>query len=307
MNTAVRSALRIVIPALVLVLLTTPRYGFSQSDANTAPSALSVLGPHGAAGRGCGACHAAHSGSLDSGVSESSNLGLWGREATPDYGAKMLFGVPEKYVEVSPSHITSASEEVAGILLCLSCHDGNLTPQTMMPSQSYQSKIGLLSSPAWQPIPTLLSDYYFEHPLGPDATITLTAGLVFTNGIFSVTPGSPYARFVDNYGLPALARGKRSTPYGVNQAGQPYLLCTTCHNQHSAEVYPSSATSPIDGDGGGRSYRTIFYVNGPYNPKFDEVPSNRAASTTQFCRQCHFSSSNEGNNTYIVPTTLPNQ
>ncbi len=281
---------------LLIVLLSTAQYSFAQSDNLAVPSPASVLGPHGAAGRGCGACHTAHTGSM------AASIELWGRNASPEYGAAVLFGVPENYVEISPPRITSSSGEVAGILLCLSCHDGNLTPQTMMPSQSYQRKVGLLGGPAWQPVPTLLSGRYFEHPLGPDATISLTDGLVFSNGTFSVTPDSPYARFVENYGLPVLAMGRGTAPYGINSAGQPYLLCTTCHNQHAESVYPSTVASPIDDDGGGRAYNTFFFANGPYNPQFDEVPNDRAPSTTQFCRQCHMNLANEGNNALNIRT-----
>ena len=48
--------------------------------------------------------------------------------------------------------------EVGGILLCLSCHDGNLTSKNMMANQSYEQRIGLLTNTAYgsQPIPTLL-------------------------------------------------------------------------------------------------------------------------------------------------------
>jgi hypothetical protein len=53
------------------------------------------------------------------------------------------------------------------------------------------------------------------------------------------------------------------------------VLCTTCHNQHLMAVYPSTATSPIGGDRGGRLYSTSFF-NGPYNPEFDNAPGSRA-------------------------------
>ena len=212
--------------------------------------------------------------------------------------------IPDNFVEVVPTRVTSPSEEVVGVLLCLSCHDGNLTPQTMMPSQSYSRRVGLLGATGRQAIPSLLSESAFEHPLGADATITLTNGLMFSDRQFTVIPGSPYARFVENYGLPVLAMGKRTVPYGVNQEGQPYLLCTTCHNQHTATVYASTGTRPIAGDGGGRSYGTYFFVNGPYNPKSDIVPTNRALSAAQFCRQCHLNVANEGNNALNIRTAF---
>ncbi len=211
---------------------------------------------------------------------------------------------------VIPARAAGPSYEVTGILLCLSCHDGNLTPQTMMPSQSYTRNLGLLDYAGRRSIPTLLGtgsfadDYPIDHPLGPDATITLSAGLVFTNGIFSVIPGTPYSRFMSNYGFSILAPGNRSVRYGVNRDGKPYLLCITCHNQHLGAPSPSKRTSPIGGDGGNRAYSTYFFVSGPYNPKLNTFSGAQAPSTAQFCRQCHIELSNEGNNTLDIKTAF---
>jgi len=119
-----------------------------------------------------------------------------------------------------------------------------------------------------------------------------------------VTPATPYAQFVANYGWPALAPGKYSNPYGVTATGQPYVLCTTCHNQHVMTVYTSSAKSPIAGDGGGKFYATYFFVNGPYNPNINNVANTNAPSTAQFCRQCHFGEANEANNTNNITTVF---
>jgi hypothetical protein len=62
--------------------------------------------------------------------------------------------------------------------------------------------------------------------------------------------------------------------------------------------------NPIGGDGGGRVYGTYFFVNGPYDPKFDTVPSTRATPTAQFCRQCHMDLANEGNNSLDIRTAF---
>ncbi len=300
-----RALKKFAIAAILLVgIAATSTLALAQCTDCSSASAANVLGVHGASGRGCSACHAAHSASLDAGVPEAMTIPLWGLNIAPSYGTTVLLGDPDHYVEVPSAYVTSPSEEVIGVLLCLSCHDGNLTPQTMMPSQSYSRRIGLLGTPGRQAIPSFLNDAAFEHPLGADATITLSDGLVFSNGAFSVVPGTPYARFVENYGLPVLAMGKRTVPFGVNQQGQPYLLCTTCHNQHVASVYASSTESPIAGDGGVRSYRTYFFANGPYDPKFDSTPGPRAPSTAQFCRQCHLDLANEGNNTLNVRTAF---
>ncbi len=277
-------------------------------------STVDVLGAHNNQGRGCAGCHAPHSGSFGSGHGGGADAGsyaLWGQDASPMYGQTVAFGDGGRYVEVLPGSITSGSQEVGGILLCLSCHDGNLTPTNMMTKQSYEQTIGLLTNPAYglKPIPTLLGNdgtgagnYTNDHPVGQNANISAGSGLVFANNVFSVTAGTPYAQFVANYGWPALAPGKWSNPYAINGAGKPYVLCTTCHNQHVMTVYTSSASSPIAGDGGGKWYATYFFVNGPYNVNLNVYASNKAASTTQFCRQCHFGESNEANNTNNITT-----
>jgi len=284
--------------------------------AQNATSTVDVLGAHNNNGRGCAGCHQPHSGAFGSGqkgAADSGSYALWGQDASPLYGKTILFGDSGSYAEILPSTIQSSSQEVGGILLCLSCHDGNVTAKNMMANQSYEQKIGLLTNTAYgsNPIPTLLGNdgttagnYTNDHPVGTNANIRAGSGLVFAAGVFTVTPGTPYAQFVANYGWPALAPGKWSSPTGVNAAGKPYVLCTTCHNQHVMTVYTSSAASPIAGDGGGKFYNTFFFVNGPYNPNINNVANTNAPSTTQFCRQCHFGESNEANNTNSITTVF---
>ena len=285
--------------------------------AQTASSPIDVLGAHNNNGRGCAGCHQPHSGAFGSGqkgAADSGSYALWGQDASPLYGKTIAFGDGGSYTEVLPTTIATGSQEVGGILLCLSCHDGNVTAKNMMANQSYEQRIGLLTNTAYgsQPIPTLLGNdgtsagnYSNDHPVGLNATISSGSGLVFANNAFTVTPGTPYAQFVANYGWPALAPGKWSNPYGVNPSGKPYVLCTTCHNQHVMTVYTSSANSQIVGDGGGKYYATFFFINGPYNPNLQgKLTAGQAASTTQFCRQCHFGEANEANNTNNIPTVF---
>ena len=277
-------------------------------------SPVDVLGAHNNQGRGCAGCHAPHSGSFGSGhggAADAGSYALWGQDASPLYGKSIAFGDNGGFVEVLPSSITSGSQEVGGILLCLSCHDGNVTASNMMTNHSYEQRIGLLTNTTYgsAPIPTLLGNdgttagnYTNDHPVGVQATIRAGNGLVWASSTFTVTPGTPYAQFVANYGWPALAPGKYSNPYGVNGAGQPFVLCTTCHNQHVMTVYTSTKNSQIQNDGGGKFYATYFFVNGPYNPNLQTYASNSAPSTTQFCRQCHFGEANEANNTNTITT-----
>ena len=283
--------------------------------AQNATSPVDVLGAHGNNGRGCAGCHQPHSGSFGSGQKGAADAGsyaLWGQDASPLYGATVAFGDGGKITEVLPTTIATGSEEVGGILLCLSCHDGNLTAKNMMANQSYEQKIGLLTNTAYgsQPIPTLLGNegtgtgnYTNDHPVGVNATIRAGNGLVWTGTTFSVTAGSAYAQFIANYGYPALAPGKWSNPWAINAAGKPFVLCTTCHNQHVMTVYAASAASPIAGNASG-FYATYFFVNGPYNPNINNVANTNAPSTAQFCRQCHFGEANEANNTNNITTVF---
>jgi hypothetical protein len=299
---------------IVLVLFVLAVSGLMM--AQTWSSSVDVLGAHNNQGRGCAGCHAPHSGSFGSGHGGGADAGsyaLWGQDASPLYNKTIAFGDNGSFTETLPSSITSGSTEVGGILLCLSCHDGNVTSSNMMTGKSYEQSVGLLTNTAYgtQPIPTLLGNdgstagnYTNDHPVGVNANIraSTTNGLVWSGTQFTVTSGTPYAQFVSNYGWPALAPGKYSLPYGVNSAGKPYVACTTCHNQHVMTVYSSTAASPIAGDGGGKYYATYFFVNGPYNPNLQTYAKTSVPSTTQFCRQCHFGEANEANNTNNITT-----
>jgi hypothetical protein len=281
-------------------------------------STVDVLGAHNNQGRGCAGCHAPHSGSFGSGHGGKADAGtyaLWGQDASPLYGQTITFGDTSgrHYAELLPNSISSGGQEVGGILLCLSCHDGNITQSNMMTNKSYEQTIGLLTNTTYgtQPIPTLLgndgtgaNNYYNDHPVGQAATISdmTSYGLHFDGTKMQLTGGSQYAQFVANYGYPALAPGKWSQPFGVTGAGKPFVLCTTCHNQHVMTVYTSSTDSPIQNDGGNHYYATYFFVNGPYNPNLQVYGGNNAPSTTQFCRQCHFGEANEANNTNTIKT-----
>jgi hypothetical protein len=302
--------------ALLIVMFVLAIAGFVMAQNWSSPT--DVLGAHNNQGRGCTGCHAPHSGAYGGGHTvksgtDTGSYALWGQDASPLYGASLSMGDNGEYVEVLPSGIASGSEEVGGILLCLSCHDGNLTPTNMMTGKSYEQSIGLLTNTAYgnNPIPTLLGsdgttggNYLNDHPVGLNATIRAGNGLVWANNSFTITAGSAYDNFVTNYGWPALAPGKWSNPWGINAAGKPYVVCTTCHNQHVMTVYTSSAASQIQKDGGGKFYATYFFINGPYNPNLQTYAANQAPSSAQFCRQCHFGEANEANNTNNIKTVF---
>jgi hypothetical protein len=308
--------------AMLVVMLIFAFAGFVM--AQNWSSTVDVLGAHNNGGRGCAGCHQPHSGSFGSGhkgAADAGNYALWGQDASPLYSQTIAFGDGGKYTEVLPASLTAGTADVGGILLCLSCHDGNVTATNMMANQSYEQKIGLLTNTAYGtlPIPTLLGNdgsvagnYQNDHPVGTNATMVnygkvmqgATSGVVWANPNFTVTAASPYATFVANYGYPAIAPGKWGPQYGITATGTPYVLCTTCHNQHVMTVYSSSTLSPIAADGGGKFYATFFFVNGPYNPNLNTISNTNAPSTTQFCRQCHFGEANEANNTNGITTVF---
>jgi len=304
-----------VVISLFLILVA----GVALEQTPSLPS-VNLLGAHDVSGRGCISCHAPVSGNIApdaaaEGVPRAMEFAPWGASTVPLYGKTIAFGDEGRYVEVFPDKISTRNREVDGILLCLSCHDGNVTPPSMMVGQSFEQRIGLMPRSVYgnQPIPTLLGNdnttggnYANDHPVGTEAVIPSGDGLVWVNDSFTVVPGSPYAQFVSHYGRPSLTPGRSANPWGVNSSGQPFVLCTTCHNQHVMTVYVSSTANQIADDGGGKFYPTFFFVNGPYNPNSTSAANSSAASPTQFCRQCHFTDSNEAHNSNTVTTMLQN-
>jgi len=265
-----------------------------------------MLGPHNEGARGCTLCHASRSAAGVSAEEAGGESFLWGT-SNLSYGESIPLADGSHFVEVRPSSFAGGSQEVTGVLVCLSCHDGNLTPYNMMQSWSYEHQVGLLGVTPYrnQKIPSLLGREEApleDHPIGQNARINPGGGLIFSNGTFSVIPNGPYAQFVANYGWPSLAPGLRTKSIGVTNSGEPYTLCTTCHDQHVRDVYVSGAGSPIGGDASGKFYPTYFFVNGPYNPTENKLAGYPTTSSTQFCRQCHFDLANEGNNTLHART-----
>jgi hypothetical protein len=183
-----------------------------------------MLGPHGDGARGCAVCHASrsgHSATEPAPGSDGNVTPLWGAGNSPDYGAAVSIAEEAHFVDISSSPQPYAGREVNGVLLCLSCHDGNLTPQNMLQSWSYEHQVGLLALTPFrtQKIASLLTRGEApveDHPIGMGAPINPGGGLVFSEGKFSVVPDSPYAKFIANYGFPSLVSGRRSSAYGVS-------------------------------------------------------------------------------------------
>jgi hypothetical protein len=249
---------------------------------------------------------------------------LWGQ--TFDFSDVSNTGSANKYLLATaangnPTAMTAQQyADMRGVVMCLACHDGAVAKGAMMQNWAFEQQIGALpSSYGAAKIPTLLGadgttnlgsstdggNFNNDHPIGESATISAVLGTYYnnaTNGlnytiaagaITGITYAGQYQQFVTSYGAPALAKGAHSYGTPVNASNVPYVVCTTCHNQHAMNVYAVvGGTNTIASNATG-TYQTYFFINGPYNPNTINIPLGSAASTTQFCRQCHFGESNE--------------
>ena len=321
---------------LVLCILALTVFGMAQ---NFTPS-TDILGAHNNGGRGCAGCHAPHSGAFGNGgnaanggvVVDTKYAGydaLFGQDLGPLYGYTLNMGDGGKFVEQIPQY-SADNEELRGIAMCLSCHDGSIAKGAMMTGQAYEQAAGLLpigangklgygpgAIPTWlgnDGTPTGSTSYNNDHPVGVQATLgaahivgtgsDITFTVDGTNGIQSMTvkASSPHAYFETNYGFPSLRKGQYSWPLanpdGNTDQTKLFLVCTTCHNQHVMNVYKTTYnvnSNPQGAQiaGGSGTFPTYWFVNAPYNMGATYDPKTQAPSTTQFCRQCHFGEANE--------------
>jgi len=288
--------------------------------------------PHsGAAGGGGDAVNGANAGT----DTLSGSNALFGQDVAPLFGLSLTFATDGGYVETFPTQAaayTTNTEELRGIMMCLACHDGVVAKGGMMTGQSWEQANSLLPKGVYGPhnIPTLLgndsgngnlSAYGNDHPVGTAATLgklrlvsspaKATDPLTVTmNGsaISSIvaTPGTTYATFAANYGFPAIAGSPYewgfAMPNGSSDPSTAFMTCTTCHNQHVMYVYKAPAGKQTGAKIAGGIYPTYFFVNAPYNPGAGNNTPTLAASTTQFCRQCHTGEQNEALGVNTVQT-----
>jgi len=304
------------------------------------------LGAHQNGGRGCTGCHAPHSGAFGAGGNAVSgqtvdkvnagNWGLWGQDLGPLYGAVLTQGDNvtggTTFTTTLPAQADFANfpEEINGIMMCLSCHDGNIAQGAMMTNKSYEQATGLLPKGIYGPaaIPTLLGqdgtaggNYYNDHPIGPQATLKavgvssklqyLATGCKF-HGVASPClkdkgTDANFTTFTTHYGLPNITSNGHSSPVAMptTNPDDAYLLCITCHTPHSMYVTSANADAPIHTLTTG-NFPTYFFVAAPYNPGSNPGPT-QASSATQFCRQCHYSGaggSNEASGILTVDTAF---
>ena len=260
-----------------------------------------VLGAHLNYGRGCAACHAPHGGAYGNGAAKtaqtSANSYLWGQDTTSLLGQSMTFsgGV----VVNLPSALSATTPDVSGVLMCLSCHDGNYATGAMMKNAVYESLPATYGT--FNSIPTLMGNegalgvgnYTANHPVGLNAVLNCGGqwnwDCTNTNGSISMN-GPNSSAFVTDYGFFV-------SPSTYNNTA--VIVCTSCHNQHSM-----NAVKVTNGTKSGLPsgiYKTMFFIRAPYNPASTTAGSNQ---TAQFCRECHGGESNEmsGGTGTSVPT-----
>jgi cytochrome c553 len=217
-----------------------------------------------------------------------------------------------------------ADPNYTGVATCLSCHDGSVSLGAMMSGQAYEQVFGLLGGAGVglntnrngglstqlygpNPIPTLLGGgvglgYAYQHPIGQTANMASVLGSVITNAAYGLAPAvsngsvtvanivanTPYGNFVASYYPGALAS---TVSRGTGNFADNYVVCTTCHNQHNMAVYGGGQPGESV-PAGVVQVRTIFFVNGGYNPGAPYDPTH-VPSTMRFCQQWHFSFSSE--------------
>ena len=303
---------------IAMILLVALATATVSSGQDTPDHAADRLGPHSNGGRGCPICHAPHRASEPQGCAPSSSpcLTTAAKEdllaATRESPSRGIDLSDETRVAPMIPNYDQQEDEVRGISMCLSCHDGNIAKNTMLKETTYDRRSGLQQGGKSQVEsfttivnnPGLNDERFFnvDHPVGPSANLGSTdlnpQNVVFStdaaSGIqnVSIVADTPEAYFAANYGFPALTKGRWSYPRanaeGKLDPNKLFVLCTTCHNPHGTAGVQTS----------------YFFLNSPYNPNAKFDPQTRTSSTTQFCRQCHFSLSNEYNGLRHVRTAF---
>ena len=219
--------------AFLIVVLCLAAAGLAQAQI-TKPS-TTALGAHLNYGRGCAACHSPHSGGFrnsNANAADSSSItgALWGENVSSLYGRTVSSG-GGKFVEVLPASLSATTPDVAGMMTCLGCHDGNYAPKAMMKNRVFESLPATYG--AYNAVPTLLGNsdggagsYLNDHPVGLSARISCGGenwDCAEVNGVISMR-GANSSHFVTNYGF-FVKPGKYNNTSVV--------VCTTCHDPHS--------------------------------------------------------------------------
>ena len=252
------------------------------------PYASDNMGAHVNFGRGCSVCHVPHTGSIatGSGAAQAPAM-LWGEDVTSTYTASggQSFEAAAK------------NPEQDGLLMCLSCHDGNYASKSMLKNTVYEALPSTYR--AISAIPTLVdkaeistgSDFS-DHPVGVGAQVGCGLAINWAcaqNNSVSTVQGAPLTRFAADYGIFIKP---------ITYEGKSIVLCTTCHTPHSMnQTIVSKWNSSIAYAPG--IYPTKYFLRAPYAPSSFSRTSNVAA---QYCRQCHADLSNEMNGSTAMTT-----
>src|SRR5271165_980591 len=166
--------------SLIVLMLAATAVAPGIASAQITSPATDILGAHLNYGRGCTACHSPHSGAYGNGNarngdSNSGAVALWGEDVSGLYGKTITTG-GGKFVEVLPASMSAGTPDVAGILTCLSCHDGNFASRAMMKNKVYESLPSTYGT--HNSIPTLLANVgnstgmVSDHPVGLSARVS---------------------------------------------------------------------------------------------------------------------------------------
>jgi len=311
---------------LILVALFTASIAVAQVP--TPSWGNDVLGAHNGYGRGCVMCHAPHGGATGNGTATTDTyngrVALWGENLSPYYGKTYNF-VSSSYPVTLPSGgNVSISDTNSVVLLCLSCHDGNVARVSMVQGTTVETLpiVGGHARTLFGLTPGNSGEnYYNEHPVGPMAMVSCRSTYTWdcTGGGNTLQPiemnGPASKQFlIDNPSSfwntvswtpcggtnePACTTG---VTWGYNTSHNPLSIpaggttvnavtCTTCHNQHSMTVWS------VTKNGTTTNYSTMFFLKAYYNP------TSGGNSVAQFCRNCHGGESNEKAGLNPVPTT----
>ena len=347
---------KLMIAVIALLVITAvamaqnPQYASPVGGVSGGIQGIDKLGAHQNGGRGCVGCHAPHSGGRGNGGSltltsvwdgttktwsnvvandpteSQGNDVLWGQDLGPILNLGSITTAGGAVVDMTNASPTTDERIYTGVVMCLSCHDGNVAKGAMMTNQSFEQAAGLLPNTyGSNPIPTLLADdggpagnYLNDHPIGQDAkignlssikgyvTLNATKTGLTASGTFA---GSAYQTFQNNYGLPLVLGARTGAGFAVEttmaSSDDAYVVCTTCHTPHSMYTASAGSTNPIATLTKG-VFPSYFFIAAPYNPNANVAGGTKASSATQFCRQCHFTGaggSNEGSG-ISIPTAF---
>ncbi|HYG98463.1 MAG TPA: hypothetical protein VD837_04975 [Terriglobales bacterium] len=236
------------------------------------------LGAHQNGGRGCVGCHAPHSGARGNGGNAmaggavtdptTGNVALWGQDIGPLYNKTLVTGGGDFSISmpgIAESHTDEEEQLITGVMMCLSCHDGQVAKGAMMTNQAYEQTIGVLGSGyGTGAIKTLLGDdgtsagnYKNDHPIGPAANLKavgVASNLILKKASdnYCSVHGAPapclipnttktnFMAFVDNYGAFNITQSTKEVKDG---SGNVIVTAYSKGGRTTGVVIPSTATS----------------------------------------------------------------